>query len=324
MLRWVNRYDYDAPDNIGEIIDIDGVGNQDTYNPCLCYSDGSKILAFRCEDRDSLIEDKNNYHPSIKFAKQNEIGRWQVAEEIKPFEMLEDPLFVSIKDGDSDLVILGGVRAKHLPTGGFVADTVFYKGISLATLERDEPFATILGIKDERLKQLPDGRILLCRRPLDDKGIGHIAIHVLDNLEELITINDVLPRQIFEIDGTHNDDWVGINNAYILRDKQGVEWVGLLGHIGCKDENGDKHYAATTYKIKMDDLLNGQSQPMAPNIIVTRSSFPDGPKKQSFLGDVVFPGSFERLDDGKYRLWAGLSDARIGIIDLDDPFRLNQ
>lgn len=321
---WNDRYNKSIThSSVGSIIEIKGVGDKDTYNPCLCNNHGTKILAFRCENRNSEVDDSQNYHPTIMFAKQSNNGDWQVTSDIKPLEMLEDPSFAAIKESSGDSIVIGGVKARAKIGGGFDADTLFFKGSTLETIDDSQPFAVITGMKDERLRQLPDGRILLCRRPLDNKGIGHVAMHILNKIDDLKTINESPSPQIFEIDGTHNDDWVGINNIYMLRDKTGVEWIGLLGHIGCNDDKGNKHYAATTYKIKFDDLLNSRTKLMTPNIIATRSCFPDAPEKEPPLSDVVFPGSLERLENGKYRLWAGLSDARIGILDLDDPFGLN-
>lgn len=306
----------------GKIINIEGVGDKDTYNPVLCDYGGQKILAFRCENRNSQIFDTNNYHPSIRFAKQDENHTWRVIDSILPFDMLEDPTFMEAKIHGNECIVFGGVRAKLLSENNVLVNTELYKGSSLETLER-KPFAIINGMKDEHLCQLPDGRFLLCRRPLDSQGVGSIVIHILDNLHDVASVNAIIPPAVAILKGLNDDDWVGINNIYLLTDKFNIQWVGLLGHMASKESNGVKHYVATTYKIKLDELINGQSNNMKANIIATRSCFEDGPQKDNQLGDIVFPGCLEKIGDNRYRLWAGLSDARIGVVDLDDPFKFN-
>jgi len=319
---WHDRYDFSANQlQKGKIVNIDGVGDQDTYNPSLCEYNDQKVLAFRREDRDSDIFDTEHYHPSICFATETAEG-WRVSLDIAAFDMLEDPLFMEAKLHGQGYLVFGGVRARLIADGKFQVNTELYKGKSLVTLER-QPFAIIKGMKDEHLCQLPDGRFLLCRRPLDKEGLGYAVIHIIDSLWDLVSINTTISPPVAELRGLYNDDWVGINNIYIFDDKNGLTWVGLLGHMAILDESKMKHYAATTYKIKLDDLINGRSNNMKPTVVAIRSCFEDGPQKDNMLGDIVFPGSLEKIGDNKYRLWAGLSDTRIGVIDLIDPFRLN-
>jgi hypothetical protein len=321
--KWIGRYDYDAPDNIGKIVNIGGISGKDTYNPSLCQYDGKNVLALRCEDRGSDIYDANNYHPQILFAKNNG-DSWELTNEIAGFDMLEDPLFCNYSTENESGVIFGGVSARLVGNEEFEVNTNFYKGSSLEVLDRT-PLAVINGMKDERLFQLPDGRFLLCKRPLDDNGLGRVVAHILDSLDELKSINHATLPVVFEIHGPYAYDWVGINNIYLLTDKNGVDWIGLLGHVATNDEeNNQRHYAATTYRLKLDDLLHGTVGQIQPTVIATRSCFEDGPAKIAELADVVFPGSLEYIDGDRYRLWAGLSDTRIGIVEIDDPFKINQ
>lgn len=316
--KWIGRYDYTVPDNIGKIVNVDGVGDRDTYNPSLCQYDNKTFLAFRCEDRLSNIDDVEHYNPSILFA-EKEGDKWRLCSNITPFDMMEDPLFMEAKINGNECIVFGGVRAKLVSVGNYVVDTELYKGESLETLER-QPFAVIKGMKDERLHQLPDGRFMLCRRPVDGKGLGRVVIHIIDNLEDLVSINAIIPPAVAELRGLYDDDWVGVNNIYILDDMYGTTWVGLLGHIAIHDANDHKHYASTTYKIKLDDLINGRTDGMKPTIIATRVNFENGPEKTAKFGDIVFPGSLEKIEGDQYCLWAGLSDARIGVLDVSDPF----
>jgi len=322
---WTDRYGkFNQSDGLsnGKIVNIDGIVDKDAYNPSLCKYDDIKILAFRCEKRESQINDLINYHPSIQFAEQDDNLNWKLSNNIAPFDMLEDPIFVKAQINDQNCIVFGGVRAKMNSDGKIDVNTELYKGDSLANLER-EPFMIVHGMKDVHLCQLPDGRFLLCRRPIDENGIGHAVLHIVDTLEDLESINENIPPVVIELSSSYYGDWVGINNAYILNDNN-IQWIGLLGHVGSSDENGHKHYAAITYKIKLDDLINGLVTGVEPTIIATRACFEDGPQKTPVLRDVIFPGSLEKLDNGQYRLWAGLSDTRIGIIDIDNPFMFDK
>ena len=317
---WVNKYHWSMHSPArGKIVNIDGIGEKDSYNPTLCNFGGSKILAFRCEVRQSDIVFSNIYHPSILFAKQDG-SSWVVDETIAPFDMLEDPSFMSARINNEDLIIFGGVRAKISSKGVITVNTELYKGYSLRTIER-QPFVIIENMKDERLSQLPDGRFIFCRRPIDG-GLGHAVVHIIDSIDELSLANTSIPHSYADLKGLYDNDWIGINNIYLLTDKNGVLWVGLLGHVASRDDH-NIHYAVVTYKIKYDDLITEDTSDMQPTIIATRACFEDGPEKDQRLGDVVFPGSLEKIDDNTYRLWAGLSDARIGTLDIEDPFLLN-
>lgn len=66
------------------------------------------------------------------------------------------------------------------------------------------------------------------------------------------------------------------------------------------------------------DPRNGRAT--APEIIASRSDFPDGPAKRPDLVDVMFSGGLVRQPDGTAVLYAGLSDTEAGCVLLPDPF----
>ena len=66
------------------------------------------------------------------------------------------------------------------------------------------------------------------------------------------------------------------------------------------------------------DPRNGKAT--APEIIASRSDFPDGPAKRPDLVDVMFSGGLVRQANGTATLYAGLSDAEAGCVLLPDPF----
>ncbi len=319
---WTERYGHVCPPKRGKIINIHGVGTNDTYNPALYENDGKMVLAFRCEARASTSANPVSYRPSIAFAHQDSRGIWHLAKDIEPFGMMEDPFIAFAQERGLQQLIFGGVWVRNM-RGNIVPRTEFYKGDSLETLERI-PFAVIDNMKDVRLLQLPDNRLLICRRPRGDKyARGRITLHVIDSVDDLVDVDKAdLPMLAMLDSGKDALDWVGVNNMYMLKDHEGRAWVGLLGHVALEDSKGVLHYAASTYRIALTDLLDGQAHKVNPQIIATRACFEDGPAKNEFLGDVVFPGHLQHIDGYSYRLWAGLSDARIGCLEIDDPFRL--
>lgn len=320
---WTERYGHICPSKRGKVISVQGIGAKDGYNPAFYQDENGQVLAFRCEARSSNSADPVSYRPSIAFARPDKRGIWRLAKDIESFGMMEDPfLFYVGEPGDKQL-IFGGVWVRNMH-GAIVPRTEFYRGSSLEKLERI-PFAVIDNMKDVRFLQLPDGRLLICRRPWGDKYMrGRIALHVIDSLDDLVDLDKVELPLLALLDSCREEsDWVGVNNMYLVADKAGNACVGLLGHVAFQDTEGDLHYAACTYTIPLSDLLSSKLHKACPQIIATRGCFEDGPAKAENLHDVVFPGSLQHLDSDRYRLWAGLSDARIGCIDLADPFRLS-
>lgn len=320
---WTERYGHVCPAHQGKIVRIQGTEGKDTYNPAM-YEDGQdKILAFRAENRKSNILTSATYHPSICFARLQG-GQWRIDPKMAPFDMLEDPFIFYVEEKGIQKVVLGGVRAR-MHHKALTVQTEFYKGDTLENLERIS-FAVVHNMKDVRLLQLPDNRFLLCRRPHGDKyKRGRIALHVLDSLDDLTDVDMTELPTLAMLDSCQDAlDWVGVNNAYILKDNEGRAWLGLLGHIALEDKDKMLHYAACTYKISLQDLLDNQIHKICPQIIATRACFEAGPSKAETISDIVFPGHLEHVDQYTYRLWVGLSDTRIGVIELEDPFRLKQ
>ncbi len=319
---WTKRYGHICPPKPGKIITIQGAGTKDSYNPAFYEDDQGPIVAFRYEDRASNSANPVSYRPSIAFARPTLRGGWHLAKDLEPFSMMEDPFLFYVGTEGSRQLIFGGVWVRNMH-GAIVPRTEFYRGESLQTLERI-PFAVIDNMKDVRLLQLPDGRLLICRRPWGDKYMrGRIALHVIDSLDDLVDLDKVELPLLALLDSCNDPlDWVGVNNMYMLQDTAGEACVGLLGHVALQDADGNLHYATCTYRIPLKELLSKHVSKVCPQIIATRGCFENGPAKNATLHDVVFPGSLQHLEGSRYRLWAGLSDARIGCLELDDPFRL--
>ena len=318
---WKERYGHVCPDEKGTLLDID-IDNYDAYNPAfVAKSPESRLIAVRLEKRNSIVGTQQ-YHPSIAFVKQNKpfTGPWHLDEHLPRLDMLEDPFVFHAKEPNGKkITVLGGVRIRERFTD-FLPQTEFYKGESIHSLEPIS-FAVLHGLKDIRLLQLPDGRFLLCRRPRGQQfGRGRITLHVIDTLNDLVN-NDVadLPTLGVLDSGADVNDWVGVNAVYLLT-HEGKTHIGLLGHIAFEDKDHIVHYAACTYTLPLEGLLKEQLTRVAPHVIATRDCFHSGPRKTTSLGDVVFPGALEHVTGDTYRLWAGLSDTRVGVLEVDKPF----
>jgi hypothetical protein len=107
------------------------------------------------------------------------------------------------------------------------------------------------------------------------------------------------------------EQWVGANEAHLLTKNK----IGVLGHLAEFKEDGSRRYRSMVFCI---DLETGQSTDT--EVIAERSDFPAGASKRPDLQDVIFSGGLLRLGRGQARLFAGLSDAEAGSLDLPDPF----
>jgi len=319
---WVERYGHICPATPGKVVHIEGIGDHDAYNPALYEDDDDKILAIRVESRQSNALQPSVYHPGIYFARRRTTNTWKVDPTLEPFEMLEDPLIFYIEEGGKQKVVLGGVRLRN-HHGEIIPQTEYYKGDSLEDLERVS-FAVVHGMKDVRILQLPDKRFLVCKRPRGDAyKRGRITLHVIDTLDQLTDIDTLRIPVLATLDSCQDAlDWVGVNNAYMLMDDESRPWVGLLGHVALEDKKHNIHYAACTYKISLKDLFSKHVHKICPHIIASRTCFEDGPHKTALIKDIVFPGHLEHLQDYTYRLWTGLSDTRVGTLEVDDPFQM--
>ena len=139
-------------------------------------------------------------------------------------------------------------------------------------------------MKDIRLHELPDGRVLLLTRPQGEVGgRGKIGWTILDSLAQLdvphIEAATVLQGQFLP------EEWGGGNEVHRLAGTR----VGVLSHIARFDEAGCRHYHATAFVL---DWASGAYTPM--QMIAMRCNFADGPSKRPDLQDVIFSGGLVR------------------------------
>ena len=274
-----------------------GFPDHDVYNitaPFLWM--GRVIIAGRVEKREEEIS-------RIVFFEEAEKG-WYPVKNAPTFQGLQDPCISRI-DGK---ILLGGVRFPMI----FGENKQGWQ-MEFFLEDQDGDFKKVLTgppkMKDIRFLQLEDNRILILTRPQGDYGgRGKIGYCLVNDLQE--ATHDIM-NQAPLFDHCPKDSWVGANEVHSLKNGQ----VGVLGHIAEFDRNQNRHYYSMVFSM---DPKTGNST--LPKIIAKRSNFPGGDSKRDDLEDVIFSGGIHRLEDGKARLFAGLSDAEAGFLDIPDPF----
>lgn len=205
----------------------------------------------------------------------------------------QDPFITFIDDE----LVLGGVEITEDENGHLNYRTVFYKGKSFDSLKRF--FEGPWGMKDIRLKQWTDGRILLLTRPQGEiGGRGKIGWTMLDALSDL-SIERIWSATLFE-DQFHPDEWGGANEIHILNHQV----VVILSHIARFDEAGDRHYYATSFTFNIETKKHSRMQ-----ILAERRDFEAGASKRPDLEDVIFSGGLLQLDNHEAALFCGAGDA---------------
>lgn len=276
-----------------EKIKFSGVGSRDVYNITAPFElNGKVIIAGRVEERDS--------EQSHIYLFEEQAGTWYPVEGSLTFE-LQDP-FVTVIENQ---VILGGVEV-FFEEEQVSWRTVFY---CLNSLEEAELlFKGPLGMKDLRLRELPNGNILVLTRPQGEKGgRGKIGSFVIKSLEELSI--DKINEAPLLLNQFKEDEWGGANEVHIINDK-----VIVLGHIASFDKEQNRHYYALLFELNEDftEIVN-------PKIIAERTDFLPGPAKRADLDDVVFSGGLVINNHTSY-LYAGISDAEAQKIELLNLF----
>jgi Protein of unknown function (DUF1861). len=278
-----------------EKIHFSGTGKHDVYNITAPFHDGSKLyIAGRVETRKS--EDS-----IVAFFREDE-HVWRLDEKL-PVLPLQDPFVTRI----NRRIVVGGVSVYKTGSMTRTWRMAFYSGETLRSLRQF--FQGPKGMKDVRMMQLPDRRILLLTRPqLGHAGRGKIGYCVIDRLDKL-SDRKLIDAPLFQGQfATH--EWGGANELHLLRNGR----IGVLGHVAEFDGRGFRHYYAMLFTF---DVATGAQTPI--EIIATRKDFLPGPAKRLDLKDVVFGGGSVRTG-GNLILYAGTSDVEAQKLVMDDPF----
>ena len=274
-----------------------GFPGHDVYNVTAPFEWKERsVIAGRVERRSEELSE------IVLFSETD--GEWRPIEGAPTFPGLQDPC-VTMMDGK---VILGGVRFPvTIGEDRKAWQMEFYReGLNGGF---DKVLTGPPKMKDIRFLHLPDGRILVLTRPQGERGgRGRIGFCVVDSLIQA-RWETIESAPLF--DHCPEEQWVGANEAHLLTKNK----IGILGHLAEFREDGSRRYRSMVFCI---DLETGQSS--ETEIIAERSDFPPGESKRPDLQDVIFSGGLLRLGHGRARLFAGLSDAEAGSLDLPDPF----
>jgi hypothetical protein len=270
---------------------------RDVYNISSPFSyNGRQLLLGRAEFRES--EDS-----SVVFL-SNQDGIWMPDERYAPLDHLQDP-FYSMVEGR---LIIGGVEVFPDGNGGLSYRTAFFRETEPFQFERFTCGPEHM--KDIRLLEFPDGRILVTTRPQGDSaGRGKIGFTILSSIDEL-NPDTIAAAHIFS-DQFTPEEWGGTNQLHLL--KNGM--IGILSHIAKFDEKGNRHYYATCFAL---NPKTGDHLPM--KMLAVRRNFEAGPSKRDDLRDVVFSGGLVRQKNGTARLYCGVGDTESHCITILDPF----
>lgn len=274
-----------------------GFPGHDVYNVTAPFEWKERsVIAGRVERRSEELSE------IVLFSETD--GEWRPIEGAPTFPGLQDPC-VTMMDGK---VILGGVRFPvTIGEDRKAWQMEFYReGLNGGF---DKVLTGPPKMKDIRFLQLPDGRILVLTRPQGERGgRGRIGFCLVDSLIQA-RWETIESAPLFY--HCPEEQWVGANEAHLLTKNK----IGVLGHLAEFREDGSRRYRSMVFCI---DLETGQST--ETEIIAERSDFPPGESKRPDLQDVIFSGGLLRLGHGRARLFAGLSDAEAGSLDLPDPF----
>ena len=299
MLYEHRKQRLDNPPVSAEKMIFEGVGSKDVYNPiATIHLNGEEIMAARVESRHSETDSQ------VFFFRKTIRGTWEPALNAPRLQM-QDPFVTTI----GKETVIGGVEIYHKPEGGIGYKTVFYKGTTLAKMERFAAGPT--GMKDIRLAEQENGKILVLTRPQGgEAGRGKIGVTEIDKL------SDLTPQKISEAKLLKpqfaNGEWGGANEIHRLKDGK----VGVLGHIARFDAQGNRHYYPATFVL---NPLTGEFSAM--KILLERSEIPVGISKRPDLHDVLFSGGLKRFSDGTAELYVGAGDAETYRVRINDPFK---
>lgn len=281
-----------------EKLKFHGVDGYDVYNISAPFQfKGQTYLLGRVEKRDS------EFSKACFFEKKAEAD-YTLAQDAPVFEM-QDPFFTWI----NGQLVVGGVEVSEKADGsGLEWRTVFYEIHSFVDYARF--FEGPIGMKDLRIAQLNDGRLLVLTRPQGEKGgRGKIGYAVIETLEELTV--ELVEQAPLLCNQFTDEEWGGANEIHILNE----QCVGVLGHIACFDQEENRHYYAMTFELALDDFSVTKAK-----IIAERKDFLPGASKRPDLEDVVFSGGLVLMNESA-ELYAGISDAEAQKLRIENPFK---
>ena len=230
-------------------------------------------------------------------------GEWRPIEGAPTFPGLQDPC-VTMMDGK---VILGGVRFPvTIGEDRKAWQMEFYReGLNGGF---DKVLTGPPKMKDIRFLQLPDGRILVLTRPQGERGgRGRIGFCVVDSLIQARW--ETIENAPSSITARRNSGSGPTRPTCSPKTRSGSS---------ATSPNSGRMDRGVTARWSLHRSGDGAVERNRDHRRTFRLS--PGESKRPDLQDVIFSGGLLRLGHGRARLFAGLSDAEAGSLDLPDPF----
>lgn len=291
LFTLINEYRQFAPSTqVAHKLDFIGVDGSDVYNTSIIFKLGQKsYIAGRVETRMSE-------HSQVRLFEQINEYEFKLVPEFSL--TLQDP-FVTLISGK---VILGGVKVRwneqQVPTW----HTEFYElDVNLITkLILSGPTR----MKDIRLCELNDGKVLILTRPQGGKaGLGKIGLLIVDDLTA-VTAEQIDDAPLL-VNNFNDDNWGGANQIFQVSNNV----IFVAGHIASM-VNDERHYCALGFYV---DIKGHQI--FGERILAERQNFLAGPSKRDDLADVVFTSGIIKNDDNLL-LFCGTSDCEEQFLEI--------
>ena len=317
------------------VYEFEGVEGKDVYNGIIFQAKihpeddhETSIIAGRVEDRKSELSD-------VIFFQQEPDGKWYPIKGAPVFKNAQDPSVKKI--GDHWVITMVKVEESGEISSNGSPEFIFYSEIfQFETLQDLDPAKRLargpLLMKDIRLAEFQDGRILVLTRPLGDNyGGGKIGYFIVKDFEKFVELAEggkkesALAKMMENakiLEGMFPDhQWGGANNIYLLKNGK----FGVLGHAARYDEDGRREYAPMTFEFdpetgtfslfkligrweSLEKLLNQEIPIKTPN--------PDNPLD---LARVWF-GTHLMVDQDRSFLFGGVRDTRTLGVRIVYPF----
>lgn len=269
------------------------VGDRDVYNVSKSFRINSEEYLF------GRVEPRDNSELSRVFLFRKTSGGWVPDGNFVPLENSEDPFVFEI-NGE---FILGCVEVVKM-TAGHEFDpenklnyrTVLHGGKNPWELRK--VFEGPWKMKDIRFAELPDKKIAVFSRLQGGKaGRGKMGFLIVNSFEDLDSEKlENAPLLNCFWDG----EWGGANHVHLLENGK----LFVLGHIAKRNEDNSVSYYPMYF------IFNPETKEYSEmKILFERKHLPEGESKNERLKDVIFPGGFNKNDDGTLDIYVGVGDA---------------
>jgi Protein of unknown function (DUF1861). len=308
LKEWKQKFEAERTPAETMALTFIGIDGFDVYNCSIPFTwNGKKYIYGRVEKRNEWA---NSW---IRLFEETGKDTFTLVKNSMIYQ-LEDPYIAFV----GDEMVMGGTHV-HKSKGEI--ETIygyFYRGTDLENLKYFTSGPK--GMKDIRIVEMPDGIGVFSRPRIQSVTaeqqsasslIGFAKINSLEELSAEIIENAKNIEGLFG-----NGEWGGCNQCYYL--DSGM--IGIIAHKSYSelDENGNLRLAVYMNTSFVFDPIAHKL--VDEKIIATRTSYPKGPAKVPQLVDCTFTSGITPREDGKWDLYAGLSDVLEGRIVIDYPF----